>query len=145
MRIRNMAIYFTAGVLWFPQQCISTQVLQLLLFVLAPPAAARREGMWGHPTPRQRASPSALPFYAKVGEGSGIFRTPAKGFAFCTPVLCEMGEGSGIFHTPAKGFTSALSTHRDLTWLLAIWPGATRSIYLVQMCADQPSLLFAWH
>src|SRR5260370_26764192 len=85
MRIRNMAIYFTDGVLWFPQQCISTLDLVLNLFVPTPPAAAmkgvfgdtpnpgkglrplhsrsaREKRFQGCSQPRQKASPSALPF-----------------------------------------------------------------------------------
>src|SRR5260370_9157320 len=46
-----------------------------------PPTAAKKEkGVFrGHPEPRQRASPSALPMSVKEGEDARP-RTPAKGF-----------------------------------------------------------------
>src|SRR6266849_2381226 len=102
MRIRNMAIYFTAGVL-----CVSSIMriysdLVLNLFVPTPPAAARKgvfgdtpnpgkgirplhsrsareKSFQGHPEPRQRASPSALPFCTRA-KFSRIFQTPTKGY-----------------------------------------------------------------
>src|SRR5712691_4859924 len=120
MRIRNMAIYFTAGVLWFPQQSISTLDLVLNLFVSTPPAAARKgvfgdtpnpgkglrplhsrsareKSFQGYPEPRQRASPSALPF-------------------------CTRKKFSRISHTPSRGLPFALPTHQDLTWLQVSGP-----------------------
>src|SRR2546430_10243679 len=46
MRIRNMAIYFTAGV-----PCVYSMLrfysgFMITVFVLAPPTASKREGMW---------------------------------------------------------------------------------------------------
>src|SRR6266436_5989631 len=131
MRIRNMAIYFTAGVLWFPQQSISTLDLVLNLFVSTPPAAAwkgvfgdtpnpgkglrplhsrsaRERGFRGHPEPRQRASPSALPFCTRK-KFSRTPRTPAKGFALCTPVLHERKDFKDI-PNPDKGLRAG--SHR---------------------------------
>ena len=82
MRISMSAMYFTVDILCVSSATYeSTSGLQLLLFVLAPPTAAKREGMWGHPTPRQRALPSALPYVHAQGLRAGSPRP----CALCTP------------------------------------------------------------
>src|SRR6266566_5454427 len=136
MRISMSAMYFTVDVLRVSSATYeSTSGLQLLLFVLAPPTAAKR-GYVGTP------------------------HTPAKGFALCTPLRprprasCRISQTLCPLHsltsTP-KGFVpglpdlvpSALPTHRDLMKVQAIWPGAIRLTYLVQVCANSPCLPFA--
>src|SRR5260370_24705427 len=80
-------------------------------------------GFRGHPEPRQRASPSALPFCTRE-KISRMFQTSAKGFALCTPVLHEK-KISRIFQTPAKAYLprppdpvpSPLPTHQDFILL----------------------------
>src|SRR6266704_457397 len=159
MRISMSAMYFTVDVLCVSSATYeSTSGLQLLLFVLAPPTAAKREGMWGHPTPRQRALHSALPYVHAQGLRAGSPRP----CALCTSLRprprasCRISQTLCPLHSPTstpKGFVpglpdlvpSALPTHRDLMKVQAIWPGAIRLTYLVQVCANSPCLPFAWH
>ncbi len=91
MRISMSAMYFTVDILCVSSATYeSTSGLQLLLFVLAPPTAAKREGMWGHPTPRQRALHSALPYVHAQGLRAGSPRP----CALCTPYSSGFDESS---------------------------------------------------
>src|SRR5438046_34810 len=106
MRISMSAMYFTVDVLCVSSATYeSTSGLQLLLFVLAPPPAAMSEGIWGHPTPWQRALPSALPY------------VHAQGLRAVSQTLCPLHS----------------LLIRYLMELQAIWPGAIRLTNLVQV------------
>src|SRR6266550_4697980 len=109
MRISMSAMYFTVDVLCVSSATYeSTSGLQLLLFVLAPPTAAKRRYV-------------------------GTPHTPAKGFALCTPLrprsvaLCRVSQTFCPLHSLLI---------RYLMELQAFWPGAIRLTYLVQVCVN---------
>src|SRR5947209_2814450 len=49
------------------------------------PTHPKREIKWGHPTPRQRAAPSALLLLTENLSAGSTGWKPAKGCALCTP------------------------------------------------------------
>src|SRR5947207_13262053 len=98
MRIRMSAMYFTVDFLWFPQQRMNLlcQVLQLLLFVLAPPTAAKREMSGDTPHP-----------------GKGLRPLHSLLIYVLAPPTAAMSEGMWGHPTPRqRASPSALPTHR---------------------------------
>src|SRR5437667_11880860 len=135
MRIRNMAIYFTAGVLCVYSMLRFYSGFMITAFCSRAAYGVEERGYVGTryciprmrgPTPRQRASPSALPIGVmfrpiKASERGYVHLYYIRSNGSPSSCIVEMHPCGGPLHSHKCGY----ATHQDYMCLEAIWPGAT--------------------
>src|SRR2546421_11352451 len=75
---------FTGGSVSMPILLFYHETASIIANFFSPSTHPKKRKSGEHPTPRQRAAPSALPHKEKKW---GTPHTPAKGCALCTPAL----------------------------------------------------------